>query len=436
MTSSSTEPAAEPTAITEADASQSLATELSEGRARLTGPLRRLLLWFVPGALGIYVLWGAIPGILLPVQIEGIDAENKVANLAIATTIGAFVAMIVQPVAGTISDRTRTRFGSRAPYIVGGALVGGVALIALGLANTVVLVALCWSLVQLSFNVVQGPFSAILPDRVPVSKRGTFAAVLGAMTMVGGIGGAVLGSALAADVPSGYLVLAGLAVVLLTLFVVFNPDRDNRGEPRESFRLGDFLSTFWVNPVRHPDFFWAFTGRLLLYTGYFSVTGYLLYLLQDYIGVGEGAVALVPLVSAAGIPTIVLSIAISGPLSDRIGRRKPFVVASALIVAAALVVPLLWPTVEGMIAFAVLSGLGFGAFQAVDTALVSQVLPNEKAFAKDLGVVNIAATLPQTVAPAVAGAVVLLFGFAGLFPVAMLLSVLGALAVLPIRSVR
>ena len=241
---------------------------------------------------------------------------------------------------------------------------------------------------------------------------------------------------LAADVPSGYLVLAGIAVVLLTLFVVMNPDADNRGEPREAFRLGDFLSTFWVNPVRHPDFFWAFTGRLLLYTGYFSVTGYLLYLLQDYIGVGEGAVALVPLVSAAGIPTILLSIAISGPLSDRIGRRKPFVVASALIVAAALVIPLLWPTVEGMIAFAVLSGLGFGAFQAVDTALVSQVLPNDKAFAKDLGVVNIAATLPQTVAPAVAGAVVLLFGFAGLFPVAMVLSVLGALAVLPIRSVR
>ncbi len=427
MTTSSTEPAAE---------AQSLATELTQGRERIRGPLRRLLLWFVPGALGIYILWGAIPGILLPVQIEGIDAENKVANLAIATTIGALVAMIVQPIAGTISDRTRTRFGSRAPYIVGGALVGGVALIALGLANTVVLVALCWSLVQLSFNIVQGPFSAILPDRVPVSVRGTFAAVLGAMTMVGGIGGAVLGSVLAADVPSGYLVLAGIAVVLLTLFVVMNPDRDNRGEPREPFRLGDFLSTFWVNPVRHPDFFWAFTGRLLLYTGYFSVTGYLLYLLQDYIGVGDGAVALVPLVSAAGIPTILLSIAISGPLSDRIGRRKPFVVASALIVAVALVIPLLWPTVEGMIAFAVLSGLGFGAFQAVDTALVSQVLPNEKAFAKDLGVVNIAATLPQTVAPAVAGAVVLLFGFAGLFPVAMVLSVLGAVAVLPIRSVR
>ena len=43
-------------------------------------------------------------------------------------------------------------------------------------------------------------------------------------------------------------------------------------------------------------------------------------------------------------------------------------------------------------------------FQAVDTALMSEVLPSAKSFAKDLGVVNIAATLPQTLAPAVAGA--------------------------------
>ena len=89
-----------------------------------------------------------------------------------------------------------------------------------------------------------------------------------------------------------------------------------------------------------------------------------------------------------------------------------------------------------MIVFALLAGLGFGAFQAVDTVLVSQVLPDSHAHAKDLGVVNIAATHPQTVAPALAGVVVLTFGFAGLFPAAITLSVLGAVAVLPIRAVR
>ncbi|WP_179873127.1 MFS transporter [Microcella indica] len=405
-------------------------------RPGIQGPLRRLLLWFLPGTLSIYVLWGAIPTILLPLQVEDIDPAAKVANLALVTTIGAFAAMVAQPIAGRISDRTRTRYGRRAPYLVGGALIGGLALIALGFSSSLMLITLCWVLVQISFNIVQGPFTAILPDRVPAAVRGTFAAVIGSMTMLGAIGGAILASSLAESIPVAYLLLAGFAIVVLTSFVIANPDPDNRGEPAPPFHVRSFLSTFWVNPIAHPDFFWAFTGRLLLYTGYFAVSGYLLYLLQDYIGLGDDAVGLVPLVTAAGLPAIVLSIAISGPWSDRVGRRKPFVVASSLLVGAALIVPWVWPTLEGMIAFSVLAGLGFGAFQAVDTALVSQVLPSEHAHGKDLGVVNIAATLPQTLAPAVAGSIVLLFGFAALFPFAMVLSVLGAIAVLPIRSVR
>ena len=427
MTTTSTPPAADATPPADA---------MPDQRVRIQGPLRSLLLWFMPGTLGIFILWGAIPTVLLPLQVEQLDPANKVANLAIVTTIGALAAMIAQPVAGTISDRTRSRFGSRAPYIVGGALVGGLALVALGLSSSILMVALCWTLVQISFNVVQGPYSAMLPDRVPEAVRGTFAAMIGAMTMVGSLGGVILASLLAGSIPGAYLVLAGTSVVLLTLFAVFTGPRDNRGEPRPAFRLRDFLLTFWVNPVAHPDFFWAFTGRLLLYTGYFLVVAYQLYLLQDYIGLGDEAVVLLPIVSAAALPTLVLAVAISGPWSDRVGRRKPFVVASSLIVGLAQVVPWVWPTFEGMVVFALLAGLGFGAFQAVDTALVSQVLPDSHAHAKDLGVVNIAATLPQTVAPAIAGAVVLTFGFAGLFPAAILLSVLGALAVLPIRSVR
>ncbi|MBT2550559.1 MFS transporter [Arthrobacter sp. ISL-65] len=431
MTSTSTGP------VSESPLDQDSPTAaLTAEKVRIRGPLRKLLLWFIPSTLGIYLLWGAIPGILLPLQVQGIDPANKVANLAIVTTVGALAAMLAQPIFGTISDRTRSRFGRRAPFIVGGALLGGLSLVALGLSNSILLIAVCWTLVQASFNAVQGPFSAIMPDRVPAPVRGSFAAIIGAMTMVGALGGSALAATLAANIPSGYMSLAGIAVISLTLFVLFNRDEDNRSEPRPPFKVRDFLSTFWVNPVAHPDFFWAFTGRLLLYTGYFAVAGYQLYILQDYIGLGDHAIAVVPMVSAIGLPAIIVSIAVAGPLSDKIGRRKPFVVVSSVLVGTAMMVPLVWPTFEGMLLYSVISGLGFGAFQAVDTALVSQVLPSKDAYAKDLGVVNIAATLPQTVAPAVAGAIVLAFGFAGLFPVGIILSILGALAVLPIRSVR
>ncbi|MFJ4998488.1 MFS transporter [Microbacterium sp. NPDC088619] len=404
--------------------------------ARIRGSLRRLLLWFIPGTIGISVVWGTVPGILLPLQVTAIDAADKVVNLAFVSTIGAFAAMIAQPISGMISDRTRSRFGRRSPWIFGGVLLGGLALIGIGLSNSIILVAVSWTVAQFAYNFAQAPLTAILPDRVPRSARGSFAAIIGAFTMVGALGGSLVAAQFAENLPMGFTVVAGLSLTLIALFLVFNPDASNRREPRERFRAGDFLSTFWVNPLRHPDFFWAFTGRLLLYSGYFAITGYQLFLLQDYVGMGDEAVFFVPLLALAGLPTLLLSVAVCGPLSDRLGRRKVFIFASAVVVAIAQLIPLLVPTLVGMILFALVAGLGFGAFQAVDTALMTEVLPDPDAFAKDLGVINIAATLPQTVAPAVAGAIVLTVGYAGLFPVAIGLSLLGGAAVYAIRSVR
>jgi MFS family permease len=221
------------------------------------------------------------------------------------------------------------------------------------------------------------------------------------------------------------------------LFVVFNPDHSSTDLAREPFSVVEFLKTFWVSPVKHPDFFWAFTGRLLLYTGYFAVVGYQLFILQDFIGLGDAAGSVIPIFGLASLAGIVVSTLVSGPLSDKLGRRKIFVFLSSVVTGVAFLVPLVMPTFEGWLIFSVVSGLGFGMFGAVDTALMSEVLPSAKSFAKDLGVVNIAATLPQTLAPAVAGAIVLAFGgYAALFPIAILLSVLGAFAVWPIKAVR
>jgi MFS family permease len=410
---------------------------IDEPPAPVKGTVRRLLGWIVPANLAIFMLWGAIPGVLLPLQVAGIDADNKVGNLAVITTIGAFVAMLAQPIAGAISDRTRSRFGRRAPWMVAGVLIGGLGLVGMAFANGIVQIAIAWVIVQIAFNFAQGPLSAILPDRVPRAARGTFAALAGAGAMVGALGGQIAGSALRSSIPTAYLLLAGLALIVIVLFVVFNPDHPNGDERREPFSVRTFLSTFWVSPVRHPDFFWAFTGRLLLYTGYFSVTGYQLFILQDYIGLGEAAVESIPLFGLVGLIAMIAAMVVSGPISDRVGRRKVFVFASSVMVALAGIVPIVMPTFTGWLIFTALAGLGFGMFQSVDQALMSEVLPSAESFAKDLGVVNIAATLPQTLAPAVGGAIVLAFGgYVALFPVAIVLSVLGAFAVWPIKAVK
>lgn len=400
--------------------------------------LRRLMWSIVPANIAIFMVWGAVPGILLPQQITlafGEENQVNVANLAIVSTIGAFAAMIAQPIAGQISDRTRSRFGRRAPWIVIGALAGALSLVGLAFADTLVGFIVAWVLVQTCFNFAQGPLSAVMPDRVPIARRGTFAALSGIGLMVGALGGQIVGSLFFGSIALGYITFAVLSVVVLVLFVMLNPDYASTRLEREPFRFKEFLGTFWVDPIKHPDFFWAFTGRLLLYTGYFAVTGYQLYLLQYYFGV-EHPESVIPLLGILSLVGILISTVVSGPLSDKVGRRKPFVFASAAVVSLALLLPWMWQDLAAWMIMTFIAGFGFGMFQAVDTALISEVLPSAKSFAKDLGVVNIAATLPQTLAPGVAGAIVLMFGYQGLFPVAIVLGILGAFAIWPIKSVR
>ncbi|HEY2644408.1 MAG TPA: MFS transporter [Galbitalea sp.] len=397
--------------------------------------VRRLMWWIIPANLGIFIIWGSFLSLLLPSQVAGIDPAHKIANFAIVSTVGAIFALFAQPIVGQLSDRTRSRFGRRAPWMLVGSLAGALSLVGLAFANSFVSVLIVATLVQTAFNFAQGPLSAIMPDRIPVKRRGVFSSLVGIGTMVGALGGQIVASAFLGNVGAGYVFLAVFSVLMLSLFVIFNPDHSSKDLVLERFKFIDFLKTFWVNPIKHPDFFWAFTGRTLLYAGYFTVTGYQLYILTDYIGIKSPA-TVIPELGLISLAGILISTIISGPLSDKIGRRKPFIFGSSVLVAIALVFPMVSHTLPAWMAMTFISGFGFGMFMAVDSALMSQVLPSAKSFAKDLGVVNIAATLPQALAPAIAGAIVLSVGFIGLFPVGILLSILGAFAVLPIKASR
>lgn len=410
---------------------------LKPKKLRIRG-LRKLMWSALFANIGIFLIWGAVPGILLPLQVEGIAGQSgKAGALAVILTISSLGAMFAQPIAGLVSDRTRSRFGRRAPWMVGGTLIGGAALIGMGAANTLVQLAIAWFIVQVLYNFAQGPLSAVLPDRVPHTARGAFAAFAGLGSMLGALGGQVVGAQFAKSIPAGYLVFAGIALVLTVLFVVLNPDKSSKGEPKAPFSFVTFLKTFWVSPRKHPDFFWGFTGRLLLFGGYFMVTGYQLYILQDYIGLGDKAVTVVPLLGLTSLVGIIIATLISGPLSDRLGRRRIVAVVAGVILAASLAFPLVMPTITGMLLFSFVSGLGFGAYQGVDQALMSEVLPSKNDYAKDLGVLNIAATLPQVLAPGLAGLIVVAAGgYAVLFPIGIVIALLGAFAVIPIKSVK
>ncbi|TFV48487.1 MFS transporter [Blastococcus sp. TF02A_35] len=405
-------------------------------RVPVTGPLRRLLVWYGVASLGVYLALGAVNSVLLPLQVEAVDPAQKAANLAIVTAVGAVGGMVAQPIAGLLSDRTRSRWGRRAPWIFTGALLAAGAMVVLGGMTGLVGIGALYLLVMVSLNIYFSPKAAVMPDRVPRGVRGLFSASGGLGVLVGITGGMGLGAVLSGTPAVGYSVLAVVIVLAAGGFALFNPDHDNRGEPRPPLQWTAFLRTFWVSPRQHPDFAWGFLGRLLTLTGYYITTTFQLYVLQDHIGLGDDAVDAIPLISVVSLLSTLVSTVVGGPLSDRMGRRKPVAVAAGLLIAAGLVAPWVMPTMTGIIVFAVLAGLGFGSYLAVDQALLTEVLPTTEDNGRYLGVLNIAVTLPQALAPAIAGLIVSVLSYAALFPIAMVVAVAGALAVLPIRSVR
>ncbi|MET0977093.1 MAG: MFS transporter [Leifsonia sp.] len=400
---------------------------------------RRLLPFLGLNSLVLFATYAGLISVLLPLQVAAIDEPNKVANLAIVTTTSFVFTLFAQPIVGAFSDRTRSRLGRRAPWMIIGAAVGAIFLVGFGSLTSIVWITVFWVIIQVALNALQGPMSAIVPDRFPRSKRGTASAVIGVGTMLGFIGGTVVAGQLAANYGLGYTVF-GAAVLIVTLaFVLFNRDHSTKNLAVPPWSWREFFAGFWISPKQNPDFAWAFSARFLFILGYFVINAFQLYILTDYIGVPlEDAGATVGALAAAGGVTTLVAIAVSGWWSDRVGRRKVFIYAATVFMVIGLAVPLFLPTITGMLIMGLVNGFGFGLYQASDTALMTEVLPGDGAAAgKDLGILNVATNIPQALSPAIAGVIIgSLGGYPVLFIFGMIAVVAAALVLIPIKSVR
>ncbi len=397
----------------------------------------RTLLLTLPLAIASFAIFlGAVQFVLLPLQVQEIDPGNQTASLAFIIGISAIASMVAAPIAGALTDRTRTRIGGRAPWMIAGAVTTLVLATGMGSAHSVGLLAAYLVGIQLAVNFILTPASAYIPDRVPVVKRGVFSAVYGAAQMVGAVLGQSVGAAFAGWVHLGYIVSATGLAVFVVLFALVNA-RSNRGEPRAPVTLGSLLRTFWVDPVAHPNFAWAFAGRFMLFIGFFPMQNFLLYLLQDYIGLGGGAVERMPVLALANSAGTLVGSVLGGVVAQRLGRTRPLIYVAAGLIVLGLAFPLLAPSLASMMAYSVLAGFGMGAFIAVDLVLVTMVLPSGADAGKDLGIINVTTTLPQTIGAALGGAAVGLFGgYEALIPLAMITTALGAVLIAFIRGVR
>lgn len=370
-------------------------------------------------------------------DLVGIDRAPG--SLALVTSVGSLLSIFANPFFGRLSDRTTSPWGMRRPWMVLGLAGGCLGIITVALAPSIAIVLLGWCLAQVFFNALLASMVAVLPDQVPTAQRGVVSGILAVCLPTASVTGTFLVQRFDQSQVSMLLAPCVVGGFFVLLFAARLDDRRLDSADKPPWSMRELLGTFYVNPRRNPDFAWAFVSRFMLVMAYAFLATYQAYYLLDQVGTTEDQVPhQIFLGTVCQSSALVVAALITGKLSDRTGRRKIFVLTAALIYGAAMFVIAGATSSNGYLIGMVIGGFGFGTYMAVDLALVVDVLPDTGDAAKDLGVLNIAAALPFSLAPGIAPAILALGdgSYEVLFSVAGVCAIAGAAAIVPVRGVR
>jgi MFS family permease len=399
-------------------------------------------------SLGMWMASQTPTQVIIAIQVQDITPRHKIAALGVVTGVGAISSALATPIVGALSDRTAHgarsgRFGGRRHrWTLAMVLLSALCLALTGEQGTVWGVTLLWFLFSAFQNGEYATLSAAVPDHVPVRQRATVSGWVGMPIALGLVAGTVVFvDVLGQDVLSGYIVLAVLMVALALPFVLFTPDYPLAPQDREPFSWRQLASAYWLSPREYPDFGWAWLTRFLATLAVAMGTLYLLYFLRDAVHYSRlfpgqtAADGLLILILIYTVGVVVASI-IFGIISDRTGRRKMIVMVSGLLMAVAALLLTFWETWPSALAAATLYGVGYGAYIAVDQALITQVLPRAHDRAKDLGIINIAFVAPFAIGAAIAAPLVSLAGYPALFAATAAVSIAASIGIWKVKSVR
>lgn len=403
-------------------------------------------IWLLVGAtFGVYLAFVTPIALSLAIKVSQV-APGHEEYLGYITGLGACAAILANPVVGMVSDRTRSRFGRRRPLLALGTVIGVAGLVIMAESSTTPSLGLGWIVAQIGWGPVVTLLLTSQADQLPESQRGKVSGLSGVVTQLAPVAGVLAAGGLAGNNLLLFLVPGAIGTLTMVLFLLLVDEPDSRNMPPATISgLRTIAQSYYFNPRRYRDFGWNWLGKFLVFFGITLNTTFTAFFLANRMHVSVSEVAgTAAVLGIGGITAAILGAVGGGFLSDRLQRRKIFILAGTVIFSGGVALMALAPSIALIAAASIAGNFGLGLFSSVDQALTLDVLPERDAEAgRYMAVFSFATTGAQGVAPFVAP-VFLAIGASGgeknytlLYLVAAALTLLGGLAVaLRVKSVR
>ncbi|KJC64224.1 MFS transporter [Agreia bicolorata] len=375
----------------------------------------------------------------LAIRVAQVAPDNRDAILALAVGLPGLFVVIGTPLVGMFSDRTRSRFGRRRPWLLFGSVLGLVGSATIALTGDVAGLVIGWSVAYTGYGIAASMLGTHLGDTLPALQRGRVMGILGAISQIAPILGISVAGALVASPIGLFLLPAGIAFVGSLFFILVMRD-PKVNTPRPELKLSKVFEGFYFNPRRYPNLAWVWISKACVFLA-ISMSGlYGVYLLTTRLGLGPADIgALLATTGLLGVVTGIVGAVGSGYLSDKLKTRKPFLVFSAIALGASMIVSGTSNSVPQYIAGGLLLSLSIGVYGAVDQALALDVLPRDTdENGRFLAIIGIGSTLPQAIGPFAAGMVLALGSgdYTVVYIVGAVVAIAGALLIIPISAGR
>lgn len=382
----------------------------------------RMNIGFALGALLCAMPLAALNAVIVPVRIDRIAGVNRTLPLAVLVLIGVVITVLANAMVAVWSDHTRTEFGRRTPWIVGGGVATAVVSLGMAINAGIGVLLFFWCLTQFGYAMLAVPLSAAFGERVPDKFRSRADAYRGIGLTVGQLLGTLSGVLLVQSTGVAIRICALLFLMAGIVTVLVLPRERSSTELRARvIEQQEFFSQYRL-PKGAPNFTRALISRLAMAIGV-ALTGVFLWYIVLYMVCAGDVQRAVPVMAAVAVVSFVgglVATVVLGPIVDRCSdSRIPSVLACGLYVIG-LAVPCVSPTVIGVVVYALLSGFAYVVFDGVSQQLAASVLPDIRSAGKQLAVLNLAGQAGVGVGALIGALAVLTVGvYLVLFPVAV-----------------